>query len=104
MFSCSIVSTFCDPMNCSPRGSSVYRIPQARILEWVAIPFSRGCSPSWDQTWVSLALQVDFFTVTREVLERDRVKLKHRPEKERSRQSDKETEIETRRDRKTKKE
>ena len=35
------------------------------------------------------------FTATREVLERDRVKLKHRPEKERSRQSNKETEIET---------
>ena len=31
---------FCDPMNCSP-GSSVHGISQARILEWVAIPFSR---------------------------------------------------------------
>ena len=84
--------TLHNPKDCSPPGSSVHGIPQARILEWVAIPFSRGSSPSWDQTWVSLALQVDFFTVTREVLERDRVKLKHRPEKERSRQSDKETE------------
>ena len=33
--------TLCDPMDCSPPGSSVYRIPQARILEWVAISFSR---------------------------------------------------------------
>ena len=36
--------TFCDLMDCSPPGSSVHRIFQAKILEWVAIPFSRGCS------------------------------------------------------------
>ena len=36
--------TLCDPMDCSPPGSSVCGILQARILEWVAIPFSRcGC-------------------------------------------------------------
>ena len=34
--------TLCDPMDCSPTGSSVHRILQATILEWVAIPFSRG--------------------------------------------------------------
>ena len=34
----------CDPMNCSPPGSSVHGILQARILEWVAIPFSQGSS------------------------------------------------------------
>ena len=33
--------TFCDPMDCSPPGSSVCGILQARVLEWVAIPFSR---------------------------------------------------------------
>ena len=33
-----------DPMDCSLRGSSVRGILQARILEWVAIPFSRGSS------------------------------------------------------------
>ena len=33
--------TFCDPMDCSPPGSSVRGILQARILEWGAIPFSR---------------------------------------------------------------
>ena len=32
--------TLCDPMDCNPPGSSVYEILQARILEWVAIPFS----------------------------------------------------------------
>ena len=36
--------TFCDPMDCSPPGSSVHGILQARILEWVAISFSRGSS------------------------------------------------------------
>ena len=36
-----LCSTLCDPMDCSPPGSSVYGILQARILEWVAIP-SRG--------------------------------------------------------------
>ena len=34
----------CDPMDCSPPGSSVHRILQARILEWVAMSFSRGSS------------------------------------------------------------
>ena len=34
--------TLCDPMDCSPPGSSVHGILQARILEWVAITFSRG--------------------------------------------------------------
>ena len=34
--------TLCDPMDCGPPGSSVYGILQARILEWVAMPSSRG--------------------------------------------------------------
>ena len=42
---CVLVSqsclTLCDPMDCSPPGSPVHRILQARTLEWVAIPFSR---------------------------------------------------------------
>ena len=45
--------TLCDPMNCSPPGSSVHGFLQARILEWVAIPFSRGSSPPRDWTWIS---------------------------------------------------
>ena len=36
--------TLCDPMDCSPEGSSVHGVLQARILEWVAISFSRGSS------------------------------------------------------------
>ena len=39
-------------MVCSPPCSSVHGIPQARILEWVAIPFSRGSSQRRDQTGV----------------------------------------------------
>ena len=45
--------TLCDPMDCSPLGSSVHGILQARILEWVAISFSRGSSSPRDWTWVS---------------------------------------------------
>ena len=37
----SRVLTLCDPMDCSPPGSSVHGILQARILEWVAMPSSR---------------------------------------------------------------
>ena len=40
------------PMVCSLPGSSVHGILQARILEWVAIPFSRGPSQSRNRTWV----------------------------------------------------
>ena len=46
-------------MDCSPPGSSVHGILQARILEWVAIPFSRGSSQLRSGTW-SPALHVDF--------------------------------------------
>ena len=45
--------TLCDSMDCSLPGSSVHGILQARILEWVAISFSRGSSRPRDQTWVS---------------------------------------------------
>ena len=45
--------TFCDPVDCSPPGSSVHGILQERILEWTAIPFSRGSSQPRDQTQVS---------------------------------------------------
>ena len=45
--------TLCDPVNCSPPGSSVHGILHTRILEWVAISFSRGSSQPKDQTHVS---------------------------------------------------
>ena len=54
--------SLCIPMACSPPGSSVHGILQARILDWVAIPFSRGSSQPKDQTWVS-CIAGRFFTV-----------------------------------------
>ena len=53
MFAAQSCLTLGNPMDCSLPGSSVHGILQARILEWVAIPFSRG--PSWpsDPTWFS---------------------------------------------------
>ena len=45
--------TLCDPMDCSPQSSSVHGILQARVLEWVAISFSRGSSRPRDWTQVS---------------------------------------------------
>ena len=44
--------TLCNPMDCSPPGSSVHGIFQARILKQSAISFSRGLSWPRDQTWV----------------------------------------------------
>ena len=47
------MSDSCDPMDCSLPGSSVHRILQAWILEWIAISFSRGSSQRRNWTWVS---------------------------------------------------
>ena len=43
----------CDPMNCSPLGSSVYGIFQGKILEWVPMPFSRASS--WHRDWTRVS-------------------------------------------------
>ena len=48
-----VASDSCDPMDCSPPGSSVHGIYQAGILEWVIISFSRGSSWPRDRTQVS---------------------------------------------------
>jgi len=48
-------------MDCSSPGSSVHGISQARILEWVAISFSRGSSQPRDQTHIS-CIAGEFFT------------------------------------------
>ena len=53
--------TVCDPIDCSLPGSSVHGILQARILEWVAISFSRGSSQPRDITSIS-CLVGRFFT------------------------------------------
>ena len=59
---CSVTQlhpTLSNPMDCGPPGSSVHRLLQARILEWVAISSSRGSSQSRDP---SPALVGQFFT------------------------------------------
>ena len=45
--------TLCDPMDCSLPGFSVHGVFQARVLEWVAIAFSRGSSRPKDRSQVS---------------------------------------------------
>ena len=57
---------FCDTMDCSPPGSSVREILQARILEWVSMPSSRGSSQPRDQTLslMSPASAVRFFNTS----------------------------------------
>ena len=56
--SLSCVQLFANPWDCSPLGSSVHGVFQARVLEWVAISFSRGSS--WSRDWTrSPALQAD---------------------------------------------
>ena len=61
---CDVLSRFSvqlcvTPLDCSPPASSVHEISQARILEWVAIPFSRGSSQSRDPTHVSYVSCID---------------------------------------------
>ena len=45
--------TLCDPVDCSPPGSSVHRIIQSRMLEWVAMPSSR--QSSWPRDWTHVS-------------------------------------------------
>ena len=52
----------CDPMNFGPSGSCVHGILQARVLEWVVNPFSRGSSWPRDWTWISCTVG-RFFTI-----------------------------------------
>ena len=59
--SCS-VKWLCEPVDCSPPGSSVHGICQTRILEWVAIPFSR--TSFWRRDWTQVSCFAGrFFTI-----------------------------------------
>ena len=60
--SCPVVYNSLQPMDCSPPGSSVHGILQAKILEWVAIPFSRGSSQPRDQIQIS-CIAGEFFII-----------------------------------------
>ena len=52
--------TLWDPLDCSLPGSSIHGIFQARILEWIAISFSRGSSRPSHRIWVSLVAGTHF--------------------------------------------
>ena len=60
--------TLCDPIDCSLPDSSIHGIFQARVLEWVAISFSRGSSLPRDWTWISRIVGRCFPWATREAL------------------------------------
>ena len=64
--------TLCDPMDCSPPGSSIHGIFQARILEWMAISSSRGSSQPRNQTHIScvscIGRQILYHCITWEAL------------------------------------
>ena len=53
--------TFCNPMDCSPPSSSVLGILQARVLEWVAIPFSKDLYPGTERRSPALQMEVPLF-------------------------------------------
>ena len=63
--------TLCDPMDCSPPGSSVDGILQARILEQVAIPFSRGSSQPRSNLCLLLGRQILYCLSQQESQESD---------------------------------
>ena len=69
----SVCPTLCDPVDCSPPGSSVHGIFQARVLEWIAISFSRGSS--WPRDWTQVSCTAGrYFSIwaTREALNKVR--------------------------------
>ena len=59
--------THCNAMDCSPPGSSVHEISQTKLLEWVAMSFSRGSSQPRDQTHVTcIGRWILYYWTTRE--------------------------------------
>ena len=59
-------------MDSSPPGSSAHRISQARILEWIAISFSRESSRPWDWTRLScISRQILYYWATQEAQNED---------------------------------
>ena len=74
MLSCLVASvvTLGDPMDCNQSGSSVPRILLARILEWIAMPSSRGYlpDPGIETMFLMLpALQVDYLALSHKSLQ-----------------------------------
>ena len=59
---CPLCVAVCDPVDCSPPGSSDHGILQARRLDWVAMPSSRGSSQPRDRSQIS-SIADGFFTI-----------------------------------------
>ena len=73
--------TLCDPMDCSLPGSSIHGIFQARVLEWVAISFSRESSQPRDQIRVSLIVGRCFYCLSHQRSQNQMHALKTRGER-----------------------
>ena len=58
----------CEPMKHSPLGSSIHGILQARVLEWVAVSFSRGSSWTRDQTCISYVFCIGKITAKTNIM------------------------------------
>ena len=88
------VQTLCNPVDCSPPGSSIHGNFQARILEWVAIPSSRGSSQPRDQTQV-FCIAKGFFTIWAInytlILKKQKQKNKRKQNKQTNKQKNKKT-------------
>ena len=69
------LSLSCNPIDCSPPGSSVHGISQASILEWVAIPFSRDL-PNKRNESASVAWQADSLPLSHQYIYKVKVKVK----------------------------
>ena len=67
-----LCSTLCDPVDCSPPGSSVHGILQARILAWVAMPFSKGSSRPRGRTQISRHCQRILYLLSSKESPRDK--------------------------------
>ena len=72
-----------NPMDCSLPGSSVCGILQARLLEWVAIFFSRGSSQPRDRTYVS-CIQADSLLLSHQGSPRERILLERKRNRDKS--------------------
>ena len=67
--------TLCSCMDCIPPGSSVHRIPQPRIMEWVAMPSSRGSL--WPRGWTRVSCIADRFLTTWVIGEATHIVISH---------------------------
>ena len=75
MCACSVMSTLCDPMNCSLPSSSVHGISQARILEWIAIILLQGIFPTYYVSVLPKCILICNYRCTFKFLKEENLKL-----------------------------